>query len=61
MKKVAIFGGGTINDVAPHFSICSRAFGSTAKQINAILDGWESEVHFWRRHFDSEAAEWADE
>jgi hypothetical protein len=24
-------------------------------------DGWANEAKFWRRHFDSEAAEWAEE
>lgn len=36
-----------------------KAKASTLDERNE--DGWANEAKFWRRHFDSEAAEWAEE
>jgi hypothetical protein len=30
---VLVMGGGTFSDVTPHLSLCTRAFGTTAKQL----------------------------
>lgn len=33
--KILIMGGGTFSDVQPHLSLCTRAFGTTARQLKA--------------------------
>jgi hypothetical protein len=33
--KILIMGGGTFSDVTPHLSLCTRAFGTTAKQFKS--------------------------
>jgi phosphopantothenoylcysteine synthetase/decarboxylase len=33
-----ILGGGTFSDVSPHLSLCTRAFGTTAKQLKQYCD-----------------------
>lgn len=35
-KRVVIMGGGTFSDVRPHLSLCTRAFGSTARQMASM-------------------------
>lgn len=35
---VLIMGGGTFSDVAPHLSLCTKAFGTTAKRFKEQLD-----------------------
>lgn len=35
--SIAILGGGTYYDVAPHFSLCTRAFGSTAMSLHKLI------------------------
>lgn len=36
--KILIMGGGTFSDVTPHLSLCTRAFGTTAKQLKEYCD-----------------------
>lgn len=36
IKRVHIFGGGTIADITSHFAVCAPAFGTTARQLMGI-------------------------
>lgn len=36
MKKVHIFGGGTVYHVRPHLALCAPAYGNTAHQLNKL-------------------------
>lgn len=36
MKKVHIFGGGTVSHVRPHLALCAPAYGNTARQIEIL-------------------------
>lgn len=40
-----VIGGGTFSDVTPHLSLCTRAFGTTAKQIDTVLKGLAIHSH----------------
>lgn len=33
---IAILGGGTFSDVTPHLSLCAKAFGTTAKELDRL-------------------------
>ena len=35
--SIVILGGGTFSDVAPHLSLCARAFGSTAIELYEMV------------------------
>lgn len=37
MKKIHVFGGGTIQHVRPHLALCAPAYGTAAKKIADIL------------------------
>lgn len=37
IKNIHIFGGGTVSHVANHFAVCAPAYGSTAKQLQHIM------------------------
>lgn len=39
MKKIKIFGGGTINHVRSHLALCAPAYGNTAQMINEVIGG----------------------
>ena len=38
--SIVVLGGGTFSDVAPHLSLCTRAFGTTAKQLYRMIDDY---------------------
>ena len=38
IKNLYIFGGGTVNHVANHFSVCAPAYGNTAKSLKKLCD-----------------------
>jgi phosphopantothenoylcysteine synthetase/decarboxylase len=44
MDKCVIIGGGTFNHVACHLSLATPAFGSTAKTLKTMLDGFGLEI-----------------
>lgn len=37
IKNIHIFGGGTVEHITNHFSVCASAYGNTARNINKIL------------------------
>lgn len=43
--SIVILGGGTFSDVAPHLSLCARAFGSTAIEIYSTLIKYRRDVN----------------
>lgn len=52
MKKVHIFGGGTISHVRPHLALCAPAYGSTAGILKTFcsrrLEKLDTKVHLTR-------------
>lgn len=47
VKNVHIFGGGTVNHITSHFSVCSPAYGTTAKKLEKLCKDRfkESNIH----------------
>lgn len=39
MKKMHLFGGGTVFHVRPHLALCAPAYGRTVHDIDGIMDG----------------------
>ncbi len=39
-QKVHIIGGGTYFHIRPHFSLCAKAYGQTAKQLTQLFDNY---------------------
>lgn len=37
IKNIHIFGGGTVEHITNHFSVCAAAYGNTARNISKIL------------------------
>jgi hypothetical protein len=56
MKKIHIFGGGTVSYIANHFALCAPAYGSSAKKIEKYCEQYyrntsiphEIEMHLTR-------------
>ncbi len=41
VKRIHIFGGGTVADITSHFAVCAPAFGSTARELMCLVSGDE--------------------
>lgn len=37
VKKIHVFGGGTVSHITNHFAVCSPAYGTTAKELQKII------------------------
>ncbi|RWZ87196.1 MAG: hypothetical protein EO766_11740 [Hydrotalea sp. AMD] len=46
MKKIHIIGGGTISHVRNHLSLIAPAWGTTARQINRLIENWINEYEY---------------
>ena len=43
-RRIVVVGGGTISHVRSHFALCAPAYGTTARQIAALI-GERKDVH----------------
>lgn len=64
MKKIMCLGGGTMEDIRPHLSLCAPAFGTIskqiAKQISKQISAKDYEISFGQTAMCGEA-QWNDD